>query len=318
MTKRHEMWELRQMQSLPLEAKILKTELRIREWYNHWDGQVYVGFSGGKDSTVLLHIVRRLYPDVPAVFADTGLEYPEIKEFVRSHDNVVVVRPKKSFKTVVEEYGYPVVSKKVSRMIKDFQNPTERNEVTRNLYLTGLNGKGEPCPSMKLADKWKFLIDAPFKISNSCCDVMKKQPFAQYVKETGRKAIVGVMASESDMRERAWLKYGCNTFNAKTPLSQPISFWTEQDVLRYLKEYDVPYAPVYGDIVENEDGTLRTTGESRTGCVFCMFGVHLEDEPNRFQRLAVTHPKLYEYCMDKLGLAAVLDYIGVPYEIVED
>ena len=318
MIKRHEMWELRQMQSLPLEAKILKTELRIREWYDHWDGQVYVGFSGGKDSTVLLHIVRRLYPDVPAVFADTGLEYPEIKEFVRSHDNVVVVRPKKSFKTVVEEYGYPVVSKKLSRMIKDFQYPTERNEVTRNLYLTGLNGKGEPCPSMKLADKWKFLIDAPFKISNSCCDVMKKQPFAQYVKETGRKAIVGVMADESDMREQAWLKYGCNTFNAKTPLSQPMSFWTEQDVLRYLKEYDVPYASVYGDIVENEDGTLRTTGERRTGCIFCMFGVHLEDEPNRFQRMAETHPKLYEYCMDKLGLAVVLDYIGVPYETVED
>ena len=98
-----------------------------------------------------------------------------------------------------------------------------------------------------------------------------------------------------------------------------MSFWTEQDVLRYLKEYDVPYASVYGDIVENEDGTLRTTGERRTGCVFCMFGVHLEDEPNRFQRLAVTHPKLYEYCMKPaseggLGLAEVLDYVGVDYE----
>jgi len=78
--KRHELWQLRQMQSLPLEAKIIKSQMRIREWYEHWSGDVYVAFSGGKDSTVLLHLTRQLYPDVPAVFCDTGLEFPEIKE----------------------------------------------------------------------------------------------------------------------------------------------------------------------------------------------------------------------------------------------
>jgi 3'-phosphoadenosine 5'-phosphosulfate sulfotransferase (PAPS reductase)/FAD synthetase len=98
-----------------------------------------------------------------------------------------------------------------------------------------------------------------------------------------------------------------------------MSFWTEQDVLLYLRKYEIPYASVYGAIETDDHGKLYTTGETRTGCVFCMFGVHLEDEPNRFQRLAVTHPKLYEYCMRDfdeggLGLAAVLDYIGVDYE----
>ena len=83
----------------------------ITEWYKHWEEKVYVAFSGGKDSTVLLHLVRSIYPEVPAVFSDTGLEYPEIKAFVRSVENVVWLRPKMSFKEVIEKYGYPVVSK---------------------------------------------------------------------------------------------------------------------------------------------------------------------------------------------------------------
>ena len=95
-----ELWQLQQMQALPLEAKILKTQQRIREWYEHWDGNVYVSFSGGKDSTVLLHIVRGMYPDVPAVFSDTGLEFPEIRAFVKTIPNVTWLRPAMSFRQV--------------------------------------------------------------------------------------------------------------------------------------------------------------------------------------------------------------------------
>ena len=112
-----ELWQLKQLQALPLEVKILKTQQRITEWYEYWGGQVYVSFSGGKDSTVLLHLVRELYPEVPAVFVDTGLEYPEIKEFVKTFDNVVTLRPKKSFKEVIETEGFPVISKKNSKNV---------------------------------------------------------------------------------------------------------------------------------------------------------------------------------------------------------
>lgn len=110
--------ELQMLQALPLQAKVLKTKQRIREWVREFgeDG-VYVSFSGGKDSTVLLHIVREMYPDIPAVFCDTGLEYPEIREFVKTWDNVIWLKPKMSFRKVIEKYGYPFISKEVSECV---------------------------------------------------------------------------------------------------------------------------------------------------------------------------------------------------------
>lgn len=109
--------DLKMLQAMPLQLKIKKTQLRIREWYDHWGGEVYVSFSGGKDSTVLLDIVRSIYPDVPAVFSDTGLEYPEIKEFVKTFSNVTIVRPKHSFKEILTKYGYPIISKEVAQCV---------------------------------------------------------------------------------------------------------------------------------------------------------------------------------------------------------
>jgi 3'-phosphoadenosine 5'-phosphosulfate sulfotransferase (PAPS reductase)/FAD synthetase len=122
------------------------------------------------------------------------------------------------------------------------------------------------------------------------------------------------MANESKQRESNWIMYGCNAFEKKRPTSQPLSFWTEQDILEYLVKFNIPYSPVYGDIKQDENGKYYTTVADRTGCMFCMFGCHLEKEPNRFQRIKVTHPKQWDYCMNKLGLREVLEYIGVAYE----
>lgn len=141
------------------------------------------------------------------------------------------------------------------------------------------------------------------------------------------------MTYESKQRESNWKMYGCNAFNKKRPTSSPISFWTEQDILQYIKKYNLEYAPVYGDLVELEDGTLHFTKCQRTGCVFCGFGCQIEDNPNRFQRLAETHPKLYDYCINGgqynedgvwqpgnggLGMGHVLDYIGVDYKPIKE
>lgn len=336
---RHNKDDLRQMQSLPLEAKILMTQRRIRDWVDYWHGDVYVSFSGGKDSTVLKHIVDGMYDDIPAVFVNTGLEYPEIQQFVREikagkydcfSSNVEIIRPEMRFDEVIKRYGYPVISKDISLRISYAQKgrPWALNAVK------GLSKDGTESEFKQRYKRYAYLVDAPFKISDYCCAVMKKQPAKRYEKQTGRKAIVGVMAGESKQRQQSWMRTGCNGFASKRPKSQPMAFWTEQDILHYIKQFSVPYCPVYGDIqvkrnadaVDNQinlidylgcyepEDTLETTGCTRTGCMFCMFGCHLEKEPNRFQRMKTTHPKQYEYCMDKLGLKEVLEYIGVPYE----
>ena len=303
-------WELKQMQSLPLEIKIIKTQQRIREWYEAWDGLVYVSFSGGKDSTVLLKLVREIYPDVEAVFMDTGLEYPEIIKFVKTKENVVWLKPKMTFNKVVEKYGYPIISKETARMMYY----AKRGSPWALNRLDGLNKDGSESVFKQRYKKWKFLLDAPFKISDSCCSVMKKKPAKQYEKKTGNKPFIGMMAGEAVRRRQNYLKTGCNAFDNKRPTSTPLGFWTEQDVLEYLKLFNEPYATVYGDIVNTEKG-LSMTGVSRTGCMWCMFGEHLEKGETKFQLMAKTHPKQYDYCINKMGLGVVLDYIGVDYRV---
>lgn len=135
------------------------------------------------------------------------------------------------------------------------------------------------------------------------------------------------MAAESRVRYQAWLRTGCNAFEGKSPHSAPLSFWTEQDILEYIKVKNLDYCKeVYGEIVESgreylfmgyKTGRpeLKTTRNNRTGCMFCMFGCHLEKEPNRFQRMKEDYPKQYDFCMRSiseggLGCDEVLNYIG--------
>ena len=271
--------DLSVMQAWPLDRKIRVTQAKIIEWYHHYGGKVAVSFSGGKDSTVLLDLARRAFPDIPAVFVDTGLEYPEIREFVKTVPNVTWLRPEMPFSKVISEYGYPVVSKDVARRVRY----AKRGSPWALCHLNGLNRDGTPSKYNERYMKWRILLDAPFFVSDACCAVMKERPLHRYNRETGRKQIIATMACESARRQSV-----------------------------YLKMTGIPYASVYGEIVE-ENGRLTTTGAKRTGCMFCMFGVHLEKEPNRFQRMALTHPKQYDFCIHKLGCGSVLDFLHVPY-----
>lgn len=287
--------QLRYRQNMPLELKEQYTEARIRDWYNHWGGSVYVSFSGGKDSTVLLHKVRSLYPDVPGVFVDTGLEYPEIRRFVKTFENIVWVKPKMSFQEVINRYGYPVISKDQSCAISRYRNTED--PVQKHRRLNGWpNGK-----KGMISQKWQYLIKAPFLISDECCSVMKKNPLDRYMKESGRYPMTGMMAEESHNRRRQYFQQGCNAFDNKKPISWPMAFWTEKDIWEYFRKHEIPYCEIYD------------TGVTRTGCMFCMFGVHKEGDVNRFHRMKETHPKQWEFCIYKLKCGEVLDYIGIRY-----
>lgn len=298
--------ELKLMQNYPLWMKVEKTKQRIREWYEYYNGEVYISFSGGKDSTVLLHIVRSVYPDVEAVFSDTGLEYPEIKEFVKSFDNVTIVRPEMSFKQVVEQKGYPIISKSVSNCVRLAKKNIEDGKDTLRVRQI----KGLEIGSIFNKGKWEFLLNAPFKVSDECCNYLKKKPLNKFTKESGKKPMMATMASEGGVRREAYLKTGCNAFN--NGKSQPMGFWREEDVFEYILENKLSIAPVYGEIIKTENG-YTTSQEKRTGCIFCAFGCHLEKSPNRFERMRESHPHLHKYCMETLGMKDVLDYINVKY-----
>ena len=298
-------YELKQRQSLSLNQKVILSKRRIREFYEELNGHVYVAFSGGKDSTVLLSLVRSIYPHVPAVFVDTGLEYPEIKQFVQTVDNVITIRPKMSFKKVIEKYGYPVISKQVSMAIDRYHNTKNEKQKILRQEGTYINENETKKITMGFVPKkYQYLLNAPFKISEKCCEVMKEQPSKQYQLKTKTYSFVGTMACDSNQRTIKYLQTGCNSFDGKIQ-SKPLSFWTQKDIWDYIKKEKLSYSKIYD------------MGEKHTGCMFCMFGIQYE-KPNRFQRMKKTHPKIYKYCMDELKIKDVLLYLNIRKDILED
>ncbi len=369
----HDAERLKELQALDLNRKIMITQTRIIEWYEHYNGQVCVSFSGGKDSTVLLHIARKLYPNIPAVFSNTGLEYPEIQKFVRSLENVDVVVPSLKFTDVITKYGYPLIGKEVAeaiyyaRRIRSQSVQVEREDGQQFSIIAGSSwGSGQPYQDRRsekqkdnsaraLGRETKFkrveisgarrvgiarsgqivqggvfsnaverfggksqfnkekylpLVYTPIPISHYCCFKIKKSPLKKYQHEHGYFPIIATLAEESRVRKQGWIRHGCNAFDGSNPISQPMSFWTEQDVLTYIVRYGLETASVYGDVVSrgtdgndyspidlcgNIQPNLHCTGCERTGCIFCAFGFHLEKGETRFQRLAKTHPRQYEY-----------------------
>ena len=324
--------DLRIMQSLSLDIKIQMSLRRIIDWIDYYGEEgVYVSWSGGKDSTVVRHLVRQEYPNVTSVYSNTGLEYPEVQRFVKAAKDrgepVEIYRPKMRFDEVIKKYGYPVISKEVSEKIRKARGNIRDGNYSLRLCQFGVmpdeygglvvNEKYDYFESAKTAKfdvkKYRPLLDFDFLISDECCWEMKKSVMKEYERNTGRVPILGMMANESKLRLQGWMRTGCNAFESDRPQSNPIAFWTDQDVLQYIRRYGLEIPSVYGEIVYAEEpeqirleeiagdnfgcDQLCTTGCHRTGCIFCAYGAHLQKGWDRFLKLRETHPRQYEYCI---------------------
>jgi len=285
------LWQLQQKQSLSLDIKIKLTRRRIEEFYKAFEGKVYVAYSGGKDSEVLLHLVRRFCKDVKAVFVDTGTELDTRRHAIKKAD--VILKPKIPMLQVWKKYGVPFPSKQQAHFI--YQVKHTKSDYLRNRLMTGFMKDGSKT-RFKVAEKWKFIIATDIEVSDKCCYYLKKEPFQRYNKETGEVPIIGTMASDSMERKKGYLKNGCINFEKKVCI--PLGFWTEQDILLYIKKYKLDYCKAYGDIITSK-GKLKTTKADRTGCVGCGFGVQMEKEPNRFQRMSEENPRMHNVIMNK-------------------
>ena len=296
--KKEPMMDYLRLKSMPLAQKVEHSLNRIREWYEWNNGKVYVSFSGGKDSLVLLHLIRSIYPDVLAVYCNTGVDYPSIVKYVKTFDNVKILYPKKHFMQIVREHGVVYPSKIVAQIVNDAKNG-KRYAIH---YINGEHKDGTENKYKSQYKKWKWLLDCDVKISDVCCDILKEKPAREFEKTTGLKPYIGIRADESQRRKEAWLKNGCNYYGSR-PVSKPLSLWSEQDVLEYIIAHRLPLCEEYGDIKMNSKGKLYTTGENRTGCMWC--AIPLRYEPEKLDRIKQKYPKLYDTFAVKHGLLEI-------------
>lgn len=338
--KKRKKAQMTAMQNLPYEVKVKRAELRAREFVERLDdmGKTAHVSVGGLDSITLLVFLRSIGLDIPAVSV-SALEDKSIQK-VHKELGVIRIAPGKSKKEILQEYGFPVISKKIAGRIELLQNPTEKNKTVRHAIITGECGEqGHFAKNsrMKLPNKWLELFAgyenenegvayqiAPFKVSNKCCLYMKEQPCDHWAKEHNSAPFLGLMASEGGQREESLVEHGCNYFGKTVIRSAPFAPFLRQDLLQLALDLKVPVPEIYGEIRRKFDGKLYTTKAQRTGCNMCGFGIHLEKRPHRFDRLRERNPKEWEFWMyrcctdtktgERYGWGRVLDYIGVGWE----
>lgn len=331
--------------SLPYAAKVSLAEQRIVEWKDicaEHGKQVHVSV-GGLDSLTLLFLVRRTIGDVPAI-SISSLEDRSVQA-VHKQVGVMAIQPLKSKYQVINEFGFPVLSKAKAAKIEKLQIPNSPKQTFIHAIMTGdmgEQGKFQHSDKIKLPDKYIELFGglyqehrpdlhcqcAPFKVSADCCLWMKEKPADAWAKEHNSWPFLGLMQSEGGQRELGLVKNGCNYVGKNTARSCPLNYFTRQDLLQLALDLEVPVPKIYGEIVRNPDGTLRTTRAQRTGCSMCGFGIHIEKRPHRFDRLREDNPKEWEFWMyrcctdsvtgEKYGWGRVLDYIGVGWENYPD
>jgi len=308
-----------------LDTKLFHFFTVLEVFYNEMNGKVYIGFSGGKDSTVLVWLCdwfceQMGWDKFPLVFNNTTNEYAEILEFVKSYgDRVIWLKPKMTFAQSLVKNGFPLISKEQAQRISEAKNT--KSDYLRSLRMNGVEriskNTGKKYNSGKISEKWKHLVKSDIQLTSKCCDILKKAPVYKFEKETGLKAIIGTTTGESNLRKQQYLKSGgCNDFNPKRPKSKPLSIFTKDDIWNLIEKHNIEICSIYYDQIINGE---IVKGEERTGCEFCGFGVQFEDSNNtKFHRSQKRNPKRSESFMDKLGYREALRFIGIDVPSVED
>ena len=327
--------------ALPYNLKVRMAETRIRDWQNVcWEyGKDYAVSVGGLDSIVLLTFCRKVLGDDVQGISVSSLEDKSIQT-VHKEMGVIPIKPLKSKVQILQEYGFPVVSKLAAAKIERLQTPGDDSPIIR-AYMTGdmgaWGGFGHN-DRFKLPDTWVELFCglyadmrpdlncrcAPFKVSDKCCFWLKELPAQQYQQEHNIWPFLGLMQSEGGRRQYSLRMHGCNYVGETTARSCPFNYFTRQDLLQLALDLNVRVPEIYGEIVRDSDGALRTTKAQRTGCSMCGFGIHLDQRPHHFDMLREQNPQEWEFWMyrcvtdpktgEKYGWGRVLDYIGVGWE----
>lgn len=302
---------------------------------------------GGLDSITLYLFLKNIGIKCPGI----SVSYLEDISIQKVHKDLGIISLNSALRpdgipwnkaSIIQEFGFPVLSKEIASKIETLAHPTEKNKTVRHAIVTGETGAYggyQKNSRMKMSQKWleKFggyaneeegtNYDTPdFQVSSKCCYYLKEKPCDDWAKEHNSVPFLGLMASEGGRREKSLKINGCNYFGKSTIRSAPFAIFSRQDLLQLALDLDVPVPDIYGTIEKKEDGTLYTTKAQRTGCSMCGFGVHIEKRPHRFDLLRERNPKewhywMYECCTDPItgeryGWGKVLDYIGVEWENV--
>lgn len=247
----------RSLQELPYEEKIERQAGIAWEFYNEMQERgcgCHVSV-GGLDSITLLVWLKSIGIDIPAVSV-SGVEDKSIQRVHKALGITIL----KSYKTKVEvlnEAGFPVISKRIAGKIDTLQNPTEKNRTVRHAIITGecgAQGHYAKNSRMKLPQKWLNLFGGyenenegvnyqkpGFKVSNDCCYWLKEKPCDDWAKSHNSHPYLGLMASEGGQREEALVEHGCNYYGASATRSAPFAIFMRNDILRLALEMDKWY-----------------------------------------------------------------------------
>lgn len=355
----------------PYSFKRKYAAIRAREFVSECDkrGLNYHVSIGGLDSIVLFLFLRSIGIYAPGISVSyledrsiqqvhTALGLEKLQSAAREvRPDGTVIRWAKP--QIIQEFGFPVLSKEIAAKIELLQNPTEKNKTVRHAIITGETGEyggWQTDSRMKMSQQWLELFGGyenetegvnykipPFKVSSKCCYYLKEKPCDDWAKEHNSVPFLGLMASEGGRRAKSLRLHGCNYFGASVTRSAPFAIFSRQDLLTLALEMDEWYQAnwqkfsdkhlktivpeIYGEIVRDPDGTLRTTKAQRTGCSMCGFGIHMENRPHRFDHLRERNYKEWDFWMNKVctdengnkyGWGRVLDYIGVGWENLPD